>query len=102
MKRVLVIAGLIVLSCAGYAQILKPVPISYLNANRDIQQNNSFAPFILKRAFVPSDNLQFSNPNNLKCVLAKGAIFCHMEDAIYSHLNFWVKFRMGTDDRYSN
>jgi len=34
--------------------------------------------------------------------LPKAAIFCRMEDALYKHLNFWLKFRMGIDDRYSN
>jgi hypothetical protein len=34
--------------------------------------------------------------------LPKAAIFCRMEDALYKRLNFWLKFRMGSDDRYSN
>jgi hypothetical protein len=34
--------------------------------------------------------------------LPKGAIFCRMEDALYKRFNIWIKFRMGTDDRYSN
>jgi hypothetical protein len=39
---------------------------------------------------------------NFHYVLPKGAIFCRMEDALYKHFNFWIKFRMGNDDRYSD
>ena len=35
-------------------------------------------------------------------ILPKGAIFCRMEDALHSHFNIWIKFRMGDDDKYSN
>jgi len=55
--------------------------------------------------FLPvSPTTLFSPPSNLslKYCLPKGAVFCHMEDVIYNRLNFWIKFRMGTDDRYSN
>jgi hypothetical protein len=38
----------------------------------------------------------------IKYCLPKGGIFCQMESAIHQRLNFWIKFRMGTDDRYSD
>jgi hypothetical protein len=38
----------------------------------------------------------------IKYSCPKGGIFCQMESAIHQHLNFWIKFRMGTDDRYSD
>ena len=38
----------------------------------------------------------------LKYSCPKGGIFCQMESAIHQRLNFWIKFRMGTDDRYSD
>ncbi|HTA28248.1 MAG TPA: hypothetical protein VK809_10690 [Bacteroidia bacterium] len=97
-KRTLnILLGLLVFSSVVPAQILKPVPISYLN-----QKQYSPQPIVFEKNPIPFDNLKFSITNNLKCTLPKGAIFCRMEDAIYNHLNFWVKFRMGTDDRYSN
>ena len=44
-----------------------------------------------------------SNPMPIiKYCLPKGGIFCQMESAIHQRLNFWIKFRMGTDDRCSD
>jgi hypothetical protein len=43
---------------------------------------------------VPSYRLNYELP--------KAAIFCWLEDVLYKHFNFWIKFRMGNDDRYSN
>ena len=43
------------------------------------------------------------NPiGEIKSVVHHEAIFCKMEDALHRHLNIWVKFRMGAEDRYSN
>lgn len=94
--------GLLVLSSAGYAQILKPVSVFYSNENRNIQQNIFPQPLVMEKIPVPLQNNKLLLANNFKCTLPKGAVFCRMEDAIYNRLNFWVKFRMGTDDRYSN
>lgn len=101
-KVVFVLLGLLVFICAGNAQLLKPLPIFYSNENRNNQQGTFLHPVIVQRVFEYSDNMNFSKATNLKCALPKGAIFCRMEDAIYNHLNFWVKFRMGTEDKYSN
>jgi hypothetical protein len=99
-KVVFIFVGLLAFGCVVNAQMLKPVPISYLNENN--RQNCFVQPLMPDKAAVISGDKRFSIANNLKCTLPKGAIFCRMEDAIYNHLNFCVKFRMGTDDRYSN
>ncbi len=98
MIRLNILLGVVVFSSIVSAQMLKPVPLSYLNQ----KQYTSIQPMVFERRLVALDNLKFSIADNLKCTLPKGAIFCRMEDAIYNHLNFWVKFRMGTDDKYSN
>jgi len=103
MKRYVLIIG--ILSLTGYganAQILKPVSIEYMH-NRAQQKG-------LQRLAFPNENMFCASvlPPHLtaklsfKYELPKGAIFCRMEDAIYNKLNFWVKFRMGTDEKYSN
>jgi hypothetical protein len=38
----------------------------------------------------------------LKYSLPKGAIFCRMEDALHQRFNIWLKFRMGSEDKYSD
>jgi len=47
-----------------------------------------------------------SSPNvssyRLNYELPKAAVFCRLEDALYKYFNFWIKFRMGNDDKYSN
>ena len=89
----------------GNAQTLKPVPIDYPHGK--ICQRIVEQPMSIERSIIYADVLVyspilFSPACNFKCTLPQGAVFCRMEDAIYNHLNFWVKFRMGTDDRYSN
>jgi hypothetical protein len=86
----------------GKAQILKPVPISYWSENGKKQQFINTQIFTLESASTVSKYKGIIISNNFKCTLPKGAIFCRMEDAIHNHLNFWVKFRMGSDDKYSN
>jgi len=88
--------------CAVHAQILKPVPITFLNENATNRKFVSVPSLVAEKTAPKSVYKSFSVANNFKCTLPKGAIFCRMEDAIFNHLNFWVKFRMGTDDRYSN
>lgn len=103
MKRYLLSIGII--WCIGYsvnAQVLKPVPVEY--THNKIQQN------VFQRVVSPNENtlhasvlpMQLLSKLNFKYELPRGAIFCRMEDAIYNKLNFWVKFRMGTDEKYSN
>jgi len=103
MKRYILIIG--ILSIMGYganAQLLKPMPVEY--AHDRIQQK------IFQWVVAPNENIIYASlmpmqlPAKLsfKYELPKGAIFCRMEDAIYNKLNFWVKFRMGTDEKYSN
>jgi hypothetical protein len=89
----------------GNAQILKPVPIDY--SQDKICQRIVEQPINIERSIIYADVPVYSPvlsfpACNFKCTLPQGAVFCRMEDAIYKHLNFWVKFRMGTDDRYSN
>jgi hypothetical protein len=108
MKRYLVfiLVGLFAFSSKMDAQVLKPLPIEYFHA--EVQPVFFEQTKIANKGTVIQNNpalispLPFSPNYSLKCTLPKGAIFCRMEDAIYTHLNFWVKFRMGTDDRYSN
>lgn len=103
---VFILIGLVAFSCRINAQILKPLPVDY--SQNKVQQKTMEQPFILQQSIFHPDALpgyfprQFSPACNFKYTLPKGAIFCRLEDAIYNRLNFWVKFRMGTDDRYSN
>lgn len=103
MKRYVLTIG--IFSCiiySAHAQLLKPLPVEYLY---DKPQQKAF-----QYAAFPDENILHVNvvstqlplKFNFKYELPKGAIFCRMEDAIYSKLNFWVKLRMGTDERYSN
>jgi hypothetical protein len=101
-KAASILFGFFVFCSVASAQMLKLVPISYLNENRHVQQNGFNMTATMGKSVTLLDNPRFIMSDNLKCTLPKGAIFCRMEDAIYNHLNFWVKFRMGTDDRYSN
>jgi hypothetical protein len=95
--------GLITLSNGLAAQILKPLPIYY---SHDKVQLLSFErPLVTGKSIIytgDSSPCFYIPACSFKCTLPKGAIFCRMEDAIYNRLNFWVKFRMGTEDRYSN
>lgn len=103
--------GYIFLLAVGFsprasAQLLVPVPINY--THNAVPKKTFDQPVLGGRNRV---YLYFANSYspaqapfnyNFKYTLPKGAIFCRMEDAIYNRLNFWVKFRMGTDERYSN
>jgi hypothetical protein len=108
MKKYLVLLPVVVFAFSYKlnAQILKPIPISYFQMK---PQREFFHPFeiIPKSVFYinilnANSGMQFSPEWNFKYTLPKGAIFCRMEDAIYNKLNFWVKFRLGTDEIYSN
>lgn len=103
MKRyALSIVMVVCTSYSAYAQILKPVPLGYTH-DRTQQMTSQWI-------VAPNENMLYANavlmqlPSKLcfKYELPKGAIFCRMEDAIYNKLNFCVKLRMGTDERYSN
>ena len=70
-----------------------------------------FAPITFTyHTSLKSTGILFTQPTLVKPLanysfnytLPKGAIFCRMEDALHSHFNIWIKFRMGDDDRYSN
>jgi hypothetical protein len=43
-----------------------------------------------------------SSLKEIKYSLPKGAIFCRMEDALHQRFNIWLKFRMGSEDKYSD
>jgi hypothetical protein len=103
MKMILfILAGVLLFAYAGKAQILKPVPIRYLKESTNNERYIFKNLLVMARTTPVSEYKSFSIANNYKYTLPQGAIFCRMEDAIYNYLNFWVKFRMGTDDRYSN
>lgn len=70
--------------------MFKPLPLNF--------SNYSYSSTLLTPAkyFKPLANYCFTYS------LPKGAIFCRMEDALHERFNFWIKFRMGDDDRYSN
>ena len=76
------------------AQQLKMVP---LNFSSEYSQTTKSSVFSLRGC----SQVELKNIN-IERNIPKGAIFCRMEDAIYKKLNFWFKFRMGTDDKYSN
>ncbi len=110
MRKIVIIISCCLLAnnytCEG--QILKPTEIFRRNVPLLSKTNIVFESYIRERGIqdnttLPSPILQ-AGPFKLDCTntLPKGAIFCRMEDAIYNKLNFWVKFRMGIDDRYSN
>jgi hypothetical protein len=108
MKKVknIFMIGLIAFAYGSSAQILKPLPVQYSNENT---HKNIFPKFVINERIIMFSEtsvtnymFRFTAVYSLKCTLPQEAIFCRMEDAIYNHLNFWVKFRMGTDDRYSN
>lgn len=99
MKRYVLTIG--IFSCIIYsanAQLLKPLPVEY--SYDKPQQKAAFPDENILHVNVVS--MQLPLKFNFKYELPKGAIFCRMEDAIYNKLNFWVKLRMGTDERYSN
>lgn len=89
-----------------HSQVLKPFHIDYFHYK--VPQRVLEQPVNMEKGFFYSNRpivysgLQFPGEYNFKYTLPKGAIFCRMEDAIYGKLNFWIKFRMGTDDKYSN
>jgi hypothetical protein len=102
--RYVLILGISILSINANAQVLKPLPFSYYQL-----KNKAFNKLCMEGADISSidravsySSLRLSPTFSFKYTLPKRAIFCRMEDLIYSKLNFWVKFRMGTDDRYSN
>ncbi len=78
------------------------------------QQKLQFSSFKFKTSLPPATSSSIRLYTNAPLILykpillhvnytlPKAAIFCRMEDALYKRLNFWVKFRMGSDDRYSN
>ncbi len=100
------VMSFIFISSIVEGQQLKPLNIEYFQDNRNGFQQNIYVQNILKEKPIVASNtyypLVYSPTYSLKCTLPKGAVFCRMEDAIYNRLNFWIKFRMGTDDRYSN
>jgi hypothetical protein len=102
-KYLLVIIAFISWGYQANAQILLPVQISYSLTNRiEIIRE---APIVtnVNTAYLSENSLHtLPSAVNFKYTLPRGAIFCRMEEAIYNRLNFWVKFRMGTDERYSN
>ncbi|HSY77126.1 MAG TPA: hypothetical protein VK890_09740 [Bacteroidia bacterium] len=77
-------------------------PLTLTRTNLFQHSNNiSYSSFLLSNNI--SQKLITPLPsNNFNYTLPKGAIFCRMEDALYKRFNIWIKFRMGTDDRYSN
>ncbi len=101
--RLLFLVGLFAFAYEGNAQLLKPLP-NLFDRGGKYNLENVFLPKqqmgVVGNDLV-SSTFEYNLPTvttqyNLKCTLPKGAIFCRMEDAIYNHLNFWVKFRMGT------
>jgi hypothetical protein len=84
------------------AQLLKHVTIVYTEQEVAEQSLINVRKVQCTEISTANSFLQFSPSCNFKCSPPKGAIFCRMEDAIYNRLNFWIKFRMGMDDRYSN
>jgi hypothetical protein len=104
MKKYLVLLTAVVFmfNCKANAQLLKPIPLSYF---QDKGQTRISEKLEITRGRIFSVNTLNTNAGmqwNFKYTLPKGAIFCRMEDAIYNKLNFWVKIRMGTDEKYSN
>jgi hypothetical protein len=104
-KYYLLLIGAI-LSSGICAQMVKPLPVSYSQGRVEQGIFNQASVGKINISYMNEplsySSFQFSPICNFKYTLSKGAIFCRMEDAIYSKFNFWVKFRMGTDDRYSN
>lgn len=103
---ILLLATGFVFSCKLNAQQLKPVPISYFQGKMQPkifgQSELSHESMIHSNGSSPGLGMQILPEWNFKYPLPKGAVFCRMEEALYSRLNFWVKIRMGTDERYSN
>lgn len=101
MKKPILIAFLFLSGIMATCSAQQKAPYTLLKLNTGLFTYHSAATINLfnnslatPQATVPAMRLTYSLP--------KGAIFCRMEDALYKHLNFWIKFRMGTDDRYSN
>ena len=77
---------------------------------QDKTKTTLFAPITFTyNTIYKSTGILFTQPTvkplpnySFNYILPKGAIFCRMEDALHSHFNIWIKFRMGDDDRYSN
>lgn len=107
MKRYLffLLLGITAFDCSVNAQMVRVLP---LYPQGKIQQPVFQQHLIIQRNMSCFDAAasyslsRYSRVYSFRYILPKGAIFCRMEDAIYNKLNFWVKFRMGTDDRYSN
>jgi len=88
------------------------VLIIFLNIEGNAQQlyfsNIAPRPTLTFTLFKPSSSQQQQVPliNAYSCIVTriipKGAIFCRLEDALHKRFNFWIKFRMGTDDKYSD
>ncbi len=89
--------------CTAQQTMWQPMPVftpiyTHLVLNSTPYQNTALA-------FTPNTsagNIRPAANYTIHYVLPKGAIFCRMEDALYKHFNFWIKFRMGNDDRYSD
>jgi len=100
------VVGLAFLCNSANAQQLKSSNIQYYQEYKNgLQQSILQQNMNNEKSTITSNTSILQVPSfyyNLKRDLPKGAIFCRMEDAIYNRLNFWIKFRMGTDDRYSN
>ena len=71
---------------------------THINAILQAKKNDNFSLFLSNSLQPCKSSLLVVQKNNLP----GKAFFCHLEDVIHNRLNFWVRFRMGTDDRYSN
>jgi hypothetical protein len=67
------------------------------------KQSNNRGSKVVSFPLYPNQILAITNPLPvIRYCMPKGGIFCQMESAIHQRLNFWIKFRMGTDDKYSD
>jgi hypothetical protein len=99
MNRAVFIAFFFLVTSAGKTSAQQKLQFSSFKFESTLPLN-SFS----RRSLYTSTPLMLYKPMllHINYTIPKGAIFCRMEDALYKHLNFWVKFRMGTDDKYSN
>jgi hypothetical protein len=67
------------------------------------KNNKPVTPIYYAPKFLPAYCISSCNScPALKYSLPTGGFFCRIESAIHQRLNFWIKFRMGTDDKYSD
>ncbi|HWY99369.1 MAG TPA: hypothetical protein VNY36_09800 [Bacteroidia bacterium] len=96
---------LVFLMHSGNAQDknMRPSQPFRLSRTTLFQRSNNIQPNGIFSNNSPSQNSNTPSPSySFNYTLPKGAIFCRMEDALHKRFNIWIKFRMGTDDRYSN